>query len=84
MQKCSNDWIGGITLSKPENRADNKAHLQEHIDSTVANFYEAEDYLNEHVGEITAGKKQKIEAENDRREESIKGFEANLNHEARQ
>lgn len=58
-------------MSKPENRADNKAHLQEHIDNTVANFHEAEDYLNEHVGEITTGKKQKIEAENDRHERVI-------------
>lgn len=71
-------------MSKPENRADNKAHLQEHIDNTVANLHEAEDYLNEHVGEITAGRKQKIEAENHRREESIKGFETKLNHEVHQ
>ena len=71
-------------MSKPENRADNKVHLQEHIDNTVANLHEAEDYLNEHEGEITAGRKQKIEAENDRREDSIKGFDAKLNHEAHQ
>ena len=71
-------------MSKLENRADNKAHLQEHIDNTEANLHEAEDYLNEHGGEISAGRKQKIEAENDRREESIKGFETKLNHEAHQ
>ena len=71
-------------MSKPENRADDQVHLQEHIGNTVANLHKAEDYLNEHEDEITAGRKQKIEAENDRREESIKGFETKLNNEAHQ
>lgn len=44
-------------MSKPENRADDQVHLQEHIGNTVANLHEAEDYLNEHEGEITAGRK---------------------------
>jgi len=63
-------------LAKTDNPADYKAHLQEHIDHTVANLHEAEDYLDEHAGEITAGKKQVIEAKNDRREKSINGFMA--------
>lgn len=61
-------------MAKPDNRLDNEAHLQQHIDHTLANLHEAEDYLNEHSAEITADEKQGIEAKNDRRKESIKGF----------
>jgi small acid-soluble spore protein (thioredoxin-like protein) len=71
-------------LAKPDNRADNEAHLQEHIDHTIANFHEAEDYLDEHAIEISADEKQVIEAKNDRRKESIKGFVAEKKDEARQ
>ena len=63
-------------MAKPDNRADNAAHLQEHIDHTVANLREAEDYLDERASEISANKKQNIEAKNERREESIEGFAA--------
>ena len=63
-------------MAKTDNPVGYEAHLQEHIDHTVANLHEAEGYLAEHAGEITAGKKQVIEAKNDRREESIKGFMA--------
>lgn len=61
-------------MAKTDNRADYEAHLQEHIDHTVANLQEAEDYLDEHAGELTAGKKHVIEAKNARRKESIEGF----------
>jgi small acid-soluble spore protein (thioredoxin-like protein) len=61
-------------MAKPDNRADNEAHLQEHIDHTVANLHEAEDYLDEHADEITADEKQSIEAKNERRTESIQAF----------
>jgi small acid-soluble spore protein (thioredoxin-like protein) len=68
--------IGGIILSKPDNRADNEAHLQEHIDHTLSNLRETEDYLDEHADEITAEEKQVLEDKNDRRLESIEGFVA--------
>lgn len=61
-------------MAKPDNRSDNEAHLQEHIDHTLANLREAEDYLDEHADEISADEKQSIEAKNDRRKESINGF----------
>lgn len=76
--------IGGITLAKPDNRADNEAHLQEHIDHNIANLHEAEDYLDEHAAEITVDEKQGIEAKNYRRKESIKGFVAEKKDEAQQ
>jgi small acid-soluble spore protein (thioredoxin-like protein) len=61
-------------LAKPDNRADNEEHLQEHIDHTIANMEEAEDYLDEHAEDISADEKQLIEAKNERREESIDAF----------
>jgi small acid-soluble spore protein (thioredoxin-like protein) len=61
-------------MAKPDNRRDNEAHLQEHIDHTIANLHEAEDYLDEHAAEITADEKQHIQAKNERRKESIEGF----------
>lgn len=76
--------IGVILLAKPDNRADNQAHLQEHIDHTLANLREAEDYLDEHAREITTEEKQRIEAKNDRRQESIKSFIAEKKDEAQQ
>lgn len=69
-------------MAKPDNRADNEVHLQEHIDHTIANLREAEDYLDEHAGEITADEKQAIKAKNDRRKESIRGFAAEKKDEA--
>jgi len=70
-------------LAKRDNRADNEAHLQDHIDHTFENLREAEDYLDEHADEITTDEKQAIEAKNDRREESIKGFIEEKKDEAR-
>lgn len=69
-------------MAKPDNRADNEEHLQEHIDHTIVNMQEAEDYLDEHADEITTDEKQSIEAKNDRRKESIKGFVAEKKDEA--
>lgn len=61
-------------MAKPDNRADNEVHLQEHINHTLANLREAEDYLDEHADEISAEEKQDIEAKNERRKESINAF----------
>lgn len=69
-------------MAKPDNRADNEVHLQQHIDHTIANLHEAEEYLNEHSSEIPAHEKEMIEAKNNRREESINGFIAEKKDEA--
>ena len=69
-------------MAKPDNRADNEVHLQQHIDHTIANLHEAEVYLNEHAHEIPAHEKHTIEAKNSRRRESIKGFIAEKKDEA--
>jgi small acid-soluble spore protein (thioredoxin-like protein) len=61
-------------MAKPDNRADNEAHLQEHIDHTIENLHEAEDYLDEHANEIPAKEQHSIEARNVRRQQSIEAF----------
>lgn len=71
-------------MAKPDNRADNEAHLQEHIDDTTANLREAEDYLDEHASEISADEKQAIEAKNERRKQSIESFAEEKQDEAQQ
>ena len=76
--------MGGINLAKPDNRADNEVHLQEHINHTLAKLHAAEDYLDEHSSEITADEKQAFKAKNDRRKESIKSFIAEKRDEAEQ
>ncbi|HZW83830.1 MAG TPA: hypothetical protein VFF14_10485 [Candidatus Deferrimicrobium sp.] len=70
-------------MAKPDNRADNEVHLQENIDHTLANLHEAEDYLDEHAAEITSEEKHIIEAKNDRRKESVRGFIAEKRDESK-
>lgn len=71
-------------MAKPDNRADNEVHLQQHIDHTLGNLREAEEYLDEHADEITSDEKQAIEAKNDRRKESIRSFIAEKKDESQQ
>lgn len=71
-------------LAKPDNREDNEAHLQQHIDHTIANLQEAEDYLDEHADEISAEEQQSIEEKNDRRKQSVKRFAEEKQDEAGQ
>ncbi|MBO7746945.1 small acid-soluble spore protein Tlp [Paenibacillus sp. MWE-103] len=69
-------------MANPDNRADNEVHLQQHIEHTQANMREAESYLDEHAGEISADEKGIIEAKNERRKESLSDFEAEKQDEA--
>lgn len=71
-------------MAKPDNRADNEVHLQQHIDHTLANAHEAKDYLEEHAQELTPNEQQNIEAKNKRRKESVKSFIAEKRDEAQQ
>ncbi len=61
-------------MAKPDNRSDNTAHLQQHIDHTMTNLHEAKEYLDEHAHELSASERQTIEAKNARRKTSIEGF----------
>ncbi|GIP20167.1 MULTISPECIES: small acid-soluble spore protein Tlp [Paenibacillus] len=71
-----------MSRPKPDNRADNVKHLQQHIHNSIENYNEAEDYLAEHADEITADEKSDIHAKNHRRLESIKGFREEIKDEA--
>lgn len=71
-------------MAKPDNRADNEIHLQQHIDHTFENLREAEAYLNAHGDEISEDERQAIEEKNKRRHKSIKSFIAEKKDEARQ
>ncbi|KAA9005846.1 small acid-soluble spore protein Tlp [Paenibacillus spiritus] len=70
-------------MAKPDNRADNVAHLQKNIQNTQQNLHEAESYLNEFASEIGGEEKSQIEAKNERRRESIEGFREEVKDEAR-
>ncbi|MEF2246159.1 small acid-soluble spore protein Tlp [Paenibacillus sp. IITD108] len=63
-------------MAKPDNRKDNPTHLQSHINHTIANLHEAENYLAEHADEISATEKQIIKAKNERRKDSVESFKA--------
>lgn len=69
-------------MAKPDNRADNVEHLQQSIQHTMQNLDEAEDYLNEFSSEISGKERDQIEAKNERRQESIKGFREEIKDEA--
>ncbi|ANS73235.1 small, acid-soluble spore protein Tlp [Paenibacillus yonginensis] len=69
-------------MPKPDNRKDNAVHLQQHINHTIANLNEAEEYLDEHADEISASEKQGIEAKNDNRRKSLKGFREEIQDES--
>ena len=71
-------------MAKPDNRADNEVHLQQHIDNTMANLQETRDYLDVHADELSSDEKQNLEAKNNRRKESINGFIAEKKDEAQQ
>ncbi|MFP4974869.1 small acid-soluble spore protein Tlp [Paenibacillus sp. CN-4] len=67
---------------KPDNRSDNVKHLQKNIHNTIENYREAQDYLSEHADEITGAEKSQIEAKNERRLDSIRGFREEVKDEA--
>lgn len=72
-----------MTRPKPDDRSDNVENLQQHIQDTIENFREAQDYLSEHADEITSEEKSDIEAKNHRRLESIAGFRREVKDEAK-
>ncbi|MBW5467199.1 small acid-soluble spore protein Tlp [Brevibacillus formosus] len=71
-------------MAKPDDRSDNAEKLQQMISNTEENIRESEDYLTAHAGEISAEEKATLEAKNERREESIEGFRAEIKDESSQ
>lgn len=71
-------------MAKPDNRADNVEHLQQHIQNTEQNLHEAEQYLDEHADEISATELNDIQAKNENRKESLQKFKSEIQDEANQ
>lgn len=71
-------------MAKPDNREDNVSHLQEHVQNTIDNLEEAEDYLDEHADEINPSERESIEEKNERRQASIDSFRSEIKDEASQ
>ncbi|WII38028.1 small acid-soluble spore protein Tlp [Paenibacillus thiaminolyticus] len=61
-------------MPKPDNRADNAAHIQNAIDNTVENLRESEQYLAAHEDEISEGEQAQLKAKNERRRHSIESL----------
>lgn len=71
-------------MAKPDDRSDNAEKLQEMISNTEENIRESESYLAAHDEEIAAEEKANLEAKNQRREESIEGYRAEIKDESSQ
>lgn len=68
-------------MAKPDNRADNVEHLQNHVKNTLQNLEEANDYLSEHADEISSSELNDIKEKNQNRRESIEGFKEEIKDE---
>jgi small acid-soluble spore protein (thioredoxin-like protein) len=73
---------GTIFMAKPDDRSDNVEHLQEHIQNTIGNLEEAEQYLDEHADEISSEELNTVAEKNTRRRESIASFREEVKDEA--
>lgn len=71
-----------MTRPKPDDRSDNVEKLQRHIQNTIENYREGQDYLSEHADEISGEEKRQIEEKNQRRLRSIEGFREEVKDEA--
>lgn len=69
-------------MAKPDDRSDNAAKLREMAQNTEENIQESQSYLSEHADEISAKEKSDIEAKNQRREESVEAFQAEIEDES--
>jgi small acid-soluble spore protein (thioredoxin-like protein) len=73
---------GVRNMAKPDDRSDNVEKLQQMVQNTMENIRESRDYIQAHADEMTAEQKAQMEAKNQRREESMEGFRAEINDEA--
>lgn len=70
-------------MKNPDDRSDNVERLQEHIEDTMENTREADDFLRAHGHEMRTADKQDVKAKNERRERAIEGFRKEIQDEAR-
>ena len=69
-------------MAKPDDRSDNVDHLQEHVQNTIDNLEQSENYLAEHSEEISSGEQQQIQQNIDNRKKSIAGMRDEISDEA--
>lgn len=69
-------------MAKPDDRSDNVERLEESIDQTLDRAGDTRDYLNAHEDEIGPEQRQDLAEKNDRREEAVEGFRAEIADEA--
>jgi small acid-soluble spore protein (thioredoxin-like protein) len=70
-----------MDMAKPDDRSDNVAHLHEHVQNTIDNLQEAEEYLDEHADEITTEELDSITEKNQNRVQSISSFREEIKDE---
>ncbi|UFJ43350.1 small acid-soluble spore protein Tlp [Brevibacillus humidisoli] len=68
-------------MAKPDNRADNGEKMQRMIDNTMEHIRESRDYMKAHKQEMPADQLADMQAKNERREESIQSFRAEIEDE---
>ncbi|QGQ96699.1 small acid-soluble spore protein Tlp [Paenibacillus psychroresistens] len=65
-------------MAKPDDRSDNVAHLQEHVENTVDNLQETKAYLDEHAEEISSEELNNLAEKNQKRRQSISSFKEEI------
>lgn len=69
-------------MAKPDDRSDNVEKIQEHIDNTIENLEESEEYLAAHADDITEKQERAIRNNNENRRESLPGMRDEIRDEA--
>ncbi|MDB4866192.1 MAG: small acid-soluble spore protein Tlp [Cohnella sp.] len=69
-------------MAKPDDRSDNVEKLQEHVQNTIINLEESEEYLDEHAEELNSQEAENLAEKNDNRRESIEGMRSEIKDEA--
>ncbi|WCK55871.1 small acid-soluble spore protein Tlp [Aneurinibacillus sp. Ricciae_BoGa-3] len=68
-------------MAYPDDRSDNVEKLQDMIQNTIQNIHKAEETLA--IGDMPEYQRERIEAKNERRRESIAGMREEVRDEAR-
>ncbi|GFR38275.1 small, acid-soluble spore protein Tlp [Insulibacter thermoxylanivorax] len=68
-------------MTKPDDRSDNVEKLQEMTQNTLKRFHEAEEYLELHADEMNPEQVEQMQAKNERRLESVRGFREEIKDE---
>ncbi|KIL34755.1 hypothetical protein SD71_17035 [Cohnella kolymensis] len=70
-------------MAKPDDRSDNVEKLQEHVQNTVENIDESEEYLAMRGDEVGSQERQAIIQNNENRRESLEGMRDEIRDEVK-